>query len=246
MDDALNERPAQTQEAEIVTLPSKKARSNRTDAVRSTGPRSIEGKARSRWNAVRHGILARATPIAEGGARENVLEFQYLLAQLRRDLQPGTALEEMLIERIASCYWRLGRVVRAETAAIQARVEDLLVDDEVDTRRRVFELDDEGTEPADRVQDLPGVDSILAMIRFARDQIEGVGYLIDEELERFSHIVGYVIPGMEKPQPRLSNVAEQERKAAALQALGDLEEDLIESCIKNATLRAKKEASPTG
>jgi hypothetical protein len=225
MDDALSEGPARI-EAEVVTLPSKKARSSRTNALRSTGPRSIEGKARSRWNAVRHGILARATPIAEGDARANVMEFQYLLAQLRRDLQPATALEEMLIERIASCYWRLGRVVRAETAAIQAQVEELSLDDEVENRRRVFELDDEVMEPADRLQDLPGVDSVLAMVRFARDQVEAVGHLSEEEIERFTHVVGYIVPGMEEPQPRLSKAVDQERKAAVLQELANLEGDL--------------------
>ena len=44
----------------------------------------VSGKARSRWNALRHGVLAQATPVAEGDARENVLQFQCLVAQLRQ------------------------------------------------------------------------------------------------------------------------------------------------------------------
>jgi len=132
-------------------------------------------------------------PITEGNGRENVAEFQHLLVQLRRDLQPATTLEEMLIERVASCYWRLGRCVRAETAAIESRVEALRFRDEQDTRQRALELNDDAVEPAERIQDLPGVESVLEMARAAQDQIETEGFLDAEEIERFQRIIGYTV-----------------------------------------------------
>lgn len=186
----------------------------------------MAGKARSRWNAVRHGILARCTPIRDGDGRENVAEFQHLFTQLRRDLQPATALEEILIERIASCYWRLGRVVHAETTNIQSQIEDARFECDQENRRRVFELADDGVEPVERIQDLPGVDSMLEIVRDAQARIEAVGFLDPEELEQFTHVVGYSLAGMERPESRASKTAEQERKTAVLQALARLEQDL--------------------
>lgn len=38
----------------------KQIAANRRNALKSTGPRTPEGKARSRWNALKHGILAKA------------------------------------------------------------------------------------------------------------------------------------------------------------------------------------------
>jgi len=41
-----------------ITSPARVA-ANRSNAQKSTGPRTSEGKARSRWNAVQHGLLAK-------------------------------------------------------------------------------------------------------------------------------------------------------------------------------------------
>ena len=47
----------------------KQLAANRRHAQLSTGPRTPEGKARSRWNALKHGVLAKALipePLAMG------------------------------------------------------------------------------------------------------------------------------------------------------------------------------------
>jgi hypothetical protein len=92
----------------------RKLAANRANALRSTGPRTPEGKARVRWNAVKHGLLSReiVNPVLEG--EEQRIEFDRMLAQLTDELQPDGALEGMMVEEIAACYWRLRRVVRYE------------------------------------------------------------------------------------------------------------------------------------
>ena len=99
----------------------KQLAANRRNARKSTGPRTPEGKASSRWNALKHGVLAKAVIPAPLEAYESREEFDALLRSLCQELGPASALEEMLVERIATSYWRLARVIRAEAAAIARR-----------------------------------------------------------------------------------------------------------------------------
>ena len=99
----------------------KQLAANRRNALQCTGPRTPQGKDASRWNALQHGVLAKAVipmPLEDYESRS---EFDALLAALVDDLVPASPLEEMLVERIATCYWRLARILRAEGAAIVTR-----------------------------------------------------------------------------------------------------------------------------
>ena len=97
----------------------RKLEANRKNAQKSTGPRTEEGKRNSRWNALKHGLLSREIVVQSGEGKESVEDYQCLLASLRQDLQPVGVLEEMLVEKIAVCYWRLARVSRCENAEIR-------------------------------------------------------------------------------------------------------------------------------
>jgi hypothetical protein len=57
---------------------------------KSTGPRTAEGKNRSKHNAVKHGILSRVT-LLKG---EPKAEYDALLAGLREDFKPDGTTEE--------------------------------------------------------------------------------------------------------------------------------------------------------
>ncbi len=96
---------------------------NRRNAARSTGPRTDEGKARSRWNALKHGILCREMLITHGDGKESGYQLKRLISALRDDLKPVGVLEEIMVEKIAGCYWRLRRVMRAEVGEIQKRLD---------------------------------------------------------------------------------------------------------------------------
>jgi hypothetical protein len=94
-----------------------KQQANRENARHSSGP-SPAGKHRSRWNALRDGLFAKSAVIATGLLRENPEDFQRLHTALRRDLKPEGTAEEILVEKIAMCYWRHARVVKFESSQI--------------------------------------------------------------------------------------------------------------------------------
>ena len=85
---------------------------NRANAMRSTGPRTLEGKARSSMNATTHGLRSRQPLLAD----EDPAEYEALAAALVEQLAPETAVEELIVDDITSLVWRLRRAARVETA----------------------------------------------------------------------------------------------------------------------------------
>jgi hypothetical protein len=88
----------------------KKAEANRQNALKSTGPKTPEGKDAVRLNALRHGL--RSEEILLRGVDEEAL--RELGQNLRNELQPAGELENLLVDRIISAYWRLRRLGRVE------------------------------------------------------------------------------------------------------------------------------------
>ena len=93
----------------------KQIEANRRNALKSTGPTTPEGKARSRCNAVRHGLTAE-TVIA---ALENVEDYQAFEAAVIADYDAESAVERELVLRLASVLWRLRRSSGIETALFE-------------------------------------------------------------------------------------------------------------------------------
>jgi hypothetical protein len=91
---------------------------NRRNALESTGPRTAGGKAVSRMNAVKHGILAREVVLRGEHDGERRREFETLCRRFWEHFAPVGPMEEMLVERIVTAYWRLHRVLIAERGAI--------------------------------------------------------------------------------------------------------------------------------
>ncbi len=97
---------------------------NRKNALQSTGPRTPAGKAKVGANALKHGLLAREAVILRGDGKEDPTEFAALLEDLVAAVAPEGPLEEMLVERIAVCYWRLRRACRCEVGLLRAQLDD--------------------------------------------------------------------------------------------------------------------------
>jgi len=94
---------------------------NRLNALKSTGPRTAEGKEHSRANAVRHGLTAE-TVIASVEARDDYQAFELAVAS---DYDADGAVERELVLRLASVLWRLRRANAIETALLDwAQAED--------------------------------------------------------------------------------------------------------------------------
>jgi hypothetical protein len=101
---------------------------NRANALHSTGPKTLEGKAAVRLNAFRHGLLARDVVLPE----EDLDAFEDLQNRVRADLSPVGPIEEILVDRVVNTMWRLRRLERAETALFDWRVRQLQVSQLVD------------------------------------------------------------------------------------------------------------------
>src|SRR5215216_1757460 len=89
----------------------RKAAANRQNALKSTGPKTPDGKAAVRLNALRHGLLSEE--ILLPGEDEEAL--RELAEGLGAELQPVGELEKNLVDRIIFLTWRLRRLGRVET-----------------------------------------------------------------------------------------------------------------------------------
>jgi hypothetical protein len=103
---------------------SKRAESNRCNALKSTGPRTIEGKRRSSLNSIKHGVLSKAPVLAHVESEEEWLAHRGAVFDA---LQPSNHVEDFLVERIAMQAWRLVRLARYESERLslnQERVDE--------------------------------------------------------------------------------------------------------------------------
>lgn len=90
----------------------KQIEANRRNALRSTGPRTTEGKQSSRANAYRHGLTAE-TVVTTLEDAEDYGAFQIAVAS---GYDAQTTIERELVLRLASLLWRLRRATAIETA----------------------------------------------------------------------------------------------------------------------------------
>jgi len=84
---------------------------NRRNAKRSTGPRTLEGKAVSRFNALKTGIDAKSQIIP--GEDSAVLDA--LVAEYLQQFPPATPQERALIDMLVTAEWQLRRYRVVET-----------------------------------------------------------------------------------------------------------------------------------
>lgn len=101
----------------------KQLEANRTNAHLSTGPRTAIGKAVSKLNALKHGILSKEVLIGGVNAKENRNEFTKLHRRFAEELNPVGPVEEMLVDQIVTAHWRLRRALAAEAAEITLGVD---------------------------------------------------------------------------------------------------------------------------
>ena len=66
---------------------------NQANALNSTGPKTLEGKAAVRFNAFRHGLLAQDAVLPG----EDVDAFEDLRNRVRAELSPVGPIEEFLV-----------------------------------------------------------------------------------------------------------------------------------------------------
>ena len=100
---------------------------NRANSLKSTGPKSIEGRERSRGNALKHGMTGEGVVLSN----EDAAEVERRFMAFRAELQPSGEVGEALVRRAAICSIRMDRGVAQETAALSERVRQAEADFEV-------------------------------------------------------------------------------------------------------------------
>jgi hypothetical protein len=93
-------------------------RTNGKDIRKSTGPRTAQGKKRSKLNELKHGLFSKG--ILLGG--ESRAEYASLLSGLREDLQPQGKLESVLVEYLVVLLWRKRRALQSEISVISENI----------------------------------------------------------------------------------------------------------------------------
>ena len=76
---------------------------NARNAAKSSGPRTPEGKARTRRNATRHGLCSSMALMNDEELMDK--DFQLLLADLREEHQPDGPTEDILVYKMAESFF---------------------------------------------------------------------------------------------------------------------------------------------
>ena len=105
------------------TMSLKQIAANRRNAQKSTGPKTPNGRAVSKMNALKHGILSAAVVVRGRCIKESDKELTAIRRRFWKDWNPIGATEEMLVDKIVTTLWRLSRVLRAESGEIALSVD---------------------------------------------------------------------------------------------------------------------------
>ena len=95
-----------------------KLAANRRNAARSTGPKTPEGKERSRQNALKHGLTGQGVALPT----EDKAEIESRFASLQGQMRPKSDAGEELVRRVAFLTVRLRRCEKHETSETARRI----------------------------------------------------------------------------------------------------------------------------
>jgi hypothetical protein len=93
-----------------MVISDKAGQANRQNAQHSTGPKTPEGKAAIRFNALTYGLRTRATILPD----ENAADYSRLWDDLEADWQPQDRTERCYLETMVTSQWLLARVAASE------------------------------------------------------------------------------------------------------------------------------------
>ena len=136
---------------------------NRANSLKSCGPKTIEGKERSRRNGLKQGLTGQGIVIPEG----DFAEVDRRAAALQAEMAPRSEVGEILVRQIATLSVRMERGARQEFASVAARV-----------RHAADEFDEERVGRAKALLEAIGQDP-KGNLRRLRKSPEGVALLIE-------------------------------------------------------------------
>ena len=97
-----------------------KSATSRANGAKSRGPKTAEGREKSSRNSLVHGFTAKKTVLL---ACENPNQFEEMLGDYAKTYQPGSPVEEGLVNEMVACRWRMQRLRMIETALMDSEME---------------------------------------------------------------------------------------------------------------------------
>ncbi len=200
---------------------------NRTNASKSTGPQTPDGKVVASRNALRHGL--RSIQLLLDG--EDPEEFAELKSDLLEALAPVGAVELSLAERIVIAIWRQRRIARAEAAALSLEQRNNAI---VDGLRR---LHDWGERDEITATCLKSFDPEL--VAWCRAVLEEVEALEDHTLEELENEAPHVW-GQLKSEADEDNETPEAYLSGSENGLAEFVGDLCSWCRRQLAAAEKR------
>jgi len=160
-------------------------RANRENAKKSCGPKSDDGKARSRLNALTHGLRSQdAEPVLP---HEDPAELEAKIQEWIDDYAPANAIERELVVRAARLSWTLDRAERHEAALLSRNVRKAMLRNRAKRTEKVCEYARKLFYMAGK-RLLPGsgpewADDPSAFVAHLEESVEGARWLLDRWIE---------------------------------------------------------------
>jgi len=190
---------------------------------RATGLRTPVGKQRSKYNTTKHGIFSRVALLES----ELHAEFNSLLEGLREDYHPRGTHEGILVDKLATLYWRYRRLLIAEVAEIQTGIAFPSRNKDHQGRKlvtlRVIYGGQEDTNLMQGIADLEIREKCLGLLRDLKTGINTGGFDTNRDSTILTKLYGNYTN--EKKQPTLygtyriwlskANCSEEERQRTA-------------------------------
>jgi hypothetical protein len=140
------------------------------------GVKTEEGKAISKYNALKHGLLSKEVLLAD----EDEKILIELGKRIRSELKPAGELEVLLADRITANMWRLKRLLKVEAATMERQRQFQL------RQELNFEVHQDQIERK-AIQDMIANDHIEKLLRYETSIERGV-YKALHELQRLQAI----------------------------------------------------------
>ncbi len=167
-----------------------KIAANRRNAARSTGPKTTEGKARSRQNSLKHGLTGAGIVVPD----EDVAAIEERFEAFEADLRPKNDVARVLVRQAALMSIRLERSARHEAAILtqaMLEAEGIEADERAEELKRLIALI--RTEPAEATRKLrripEGIDWMIGRWEWLRAELDGSRWAVGDG-ERASELLG--------------------------------------------------------
>ena len=125
----------------------KKLQANRLNALKSTGPRTAEGKQRSSRNAITHGIFARHLLLED----ESPEELRELKMSILKRLNPRDMLELQIVDQIVCDCWMSRRARMAEQLLYCTRMVQTQAGEKQRREEQLTRLEDQSRQCQSRI-----------------------------------------------------------------------------------------------